>query len=130
MSVGFILPFTVSTGSTGYFETSSDALVATEQDIRSLLLTNWGERPMRYFLGCNLRSFLFENIVSDETKAKIADMILGQMDRWLPFVRVKELNILLSDDDASIPENKIRIKMRFSLTREPDVFRSLNVIGP
>ena len=130
MSVGFILPFTVSTGSVGYFETSRDALVAVEQDLRSLLLTNHGERPMHFFFGCNLRKFFFENIVPEETKAAIADAIMTQVDRWLPFVKVKELNILLSDDDPSIPENRIKIRIKFALGREPDVFRVLNIVAP
>ena len=91
MSIGFTVPFSVSTGSVGYFETTSDVFAATKYDIISLLITNWGERPMHSNMGCNFRGFLFENDSSDELKTRVADRVASQLAMWLPFVSVKSL---------------------------------------
>lgn len=128
MPIGFTLPFSIASGSTGYFEMTRDELSAVEQNVRSILLTNWGERVGRYYFGCNLRQFMFEPMDVDELKEKIADRITGQLRTWLPFVDIDTLNILTVIDDSSIPENCIKIKIAFSLNSRPDMTRTLEVI--
>lgn len=127
MSIGFTLPFTVSTGSIGFFETTKTPLEATRENLKSLLLTNWGERVGHYRMGCNLKEFLFENISSEETKSKIAERILNQIETWLPFVGISTLNILTSEDDSSILENSLRIKITFYLLSAPDLRSKLDL---
>ena len=95
MPIGLTLPFKISSGSLGYFETTEDEFDAVSNDIHSILVTNWGERVMHYNFGCNMREFLFEPISRVEMRQKIADRILSQMAMWLPFVTIDELNIIL-----------------------------------
>lgn len=121
MSIGFVLPFSKSTGSIGFFEATNDPLTAVEQNLRSLLLTNWGERVCHYNFGCNFREFLFENVSNDELKSRIAERIIGQVETWLPYVRIDVLNIFTSIDDTNLPEAAIRVSIVFSLSSRPDL---------
>lgn len=129
MPIGFTLPFSKASGSLGYFEMTYDELSALKENIKSLLLTNWGERLGHYYLGCNLREFLFEQIEANELREKIADRILSQINLWMPFVSIKNLNILLASDDPSVPENAVKIKIEFILTSKPDLSGKLEVVA-
>lgn len=126
MSIGFELPFSVATGSVGYFQPTDTPLQAVRQNIKSLLLTNWGERPMHYFLGCNFKEFQFENIRPDELRSRITDRVLTQIDQWLPFVTIDDLRVLTSDDDDNVPENGVRVDMKFHVGSRVDLSERLS----
>lgn len=121
MSIGFTLPFTVATGSLGYFEVTEGELEAVKHDIRSLLVTNWGERVMHFNFGCNLREFIFEQKKEADLRRRIADRVNDQIALWLPFVVLDELNVLFTVDRPEIPENGIGVSMAFRLTSKPDL---------
>ncbi len=121
---GFPLPFTRATGSLGYFEVTRNQLDAIKSNLTSLLLTNWGERLMHYHFGCNLIEFLFEQKIKD-LKNIIADRILDQISKWMPFLSIDELNVFFTEDDPSIIENSILIRLKFSLNRRPDINDSI-----
>lgn len=76
---------------------------------------------MHYYLGANLREFLFEPIDADELRAKIEERITSQISTWLPFVSLDKLDILLSEDGQSVPENTIKIMLEFRITSRPDI---------
>jgi phage baseplate assembly protein W len=128
MPIGFTLPFSKSTGSIGYFETTEGEVAAVREDLKSLLLTNWGERVNHYFLGCNFKEFLFETLHADELKSRMADRVTNQVETWLPFVVVQNLNILLSEDDPNVPENGVKVNIEFGLVSKPDLSSRLEVI--
>ena len=128
MPIGFTLPFSKSTVSLGFFETTSTELAAVGENLKSLLLTNWGERVNHYNLGCNLKEFLFENVHSDELKSRIADRILNQVETWMPFVTIQTLNILLHEDDPSVPENSVKVGLVFGLSSRPDLSSRVDLL--
>lgn len=131
MSIGFILPFQQATGSLGHFQMTNDVASAVAQDVRSLLLTNWGERVMHYNFGCNFREFLFEQKSGEQLKLRIADRINSQISAWLPIVEILKLNILFTEDLGEIPENGIGIAMEFRLKNNPDLMPvKLSIVIP
>jgi phage baseplate assembly protein W len=118
MPYGFTLPFQQATGSGDYFQVTETLLQALNQNVKSLLVTNWGERPMQYFFGCNLRQFLFEQL--DASLAPVvADRIVQQFATWMPALRIDTLNILFEGDDPSVPANCFAVKMTLSLVSDP-----------
>ena len=121
MSIGFTLPFTRSSGSIGYFQATTEEVDAVRQNLKSLLLTNWGERVMQYYFGCNLIEFLFTNQRDEELKAKIADRIIDQVSRWMPFLTIDVLTIQFSTEDPSILDNQIRVNLGFRISSRPTV---------
>ena len=128
MPIGFTLPFSKSSGSIGFFETTSSPLAAVQENLKALLLTNKGERVNHYNMGCNLKEFLFENNSPDELRAKIAVRILSQIELWMPFVGIKSLLILTSEDDESVTENTIKIKITFYLSSAPDTSSKFDLL--
>lgn len=127
MSIGFTFPFSKSSGSVGFFETTATEISAVRENLKSLMLTNWGERVNHFYLGCNFKEFLFENMDVGELKAKIAERVLSQVEMWMPFVVVQSLNILLSGDDASIPDNGFRVRVEFGVSSNIDLSSRLDV---
>lgn len=121
MAIGFKLPFAKSSGSLGYFDMTQDVPSAAGTNLKSLLLTNWGERVNHYNLGCNLTEFLFENDDEDDLRQRITDRILSQVSMWMPFVIVDDIRVSFSDQDGSIPEHGIGIRLSFHLSNRPDL---------
>jgi phage baseplate assembly protein W len=126
MPIGLTLPFARATGSVGHLDFTSDELSAVKENLKSLLVTNWGERVMHFNFGCNLIEFLFENDKGPELKERIADRIISQVSTWMPFVGVDELNILFPEEDDSLPEHAIGIRISFRLLNRPDFTSILN----
>jgi phage baseplate assembly protein W len=130
MPIGLTLPFARSTGSLGYLQATETELDAVKQNLTSLLVTNWGERVMNYYFGCNLIEFLFSSLRNSELKQRIADRILEQVAKWLPFVNVDSLNVIFPEDDdtGSVPPNGIMVMLKFSLASRPDLSDSLSQV--
>lgn len=108
MPIGFNFPFQPSTGSLGYLEVTDDVVSAIIANVRSLLLTNRGERVMHIDFGCNLIEFLFESRTSG-LRSRIAERVKNQLSKWMPFVTLTGLFVTFSEDDPAIPENGFHI---------------------
>ena len=104
--------FPLRKSSQGAFEGNVETIDAIRDDLRILLLTNYGERPILYEFGANLRKSLF-NEPGANIKQKIKDQIVSAINRWMPFVNIGEIFVLDMNDDYTIENNKIRIKIHF-----------------
>src|SRR4051812_31143989 len=120
MPIGFTVPFAQATGSLGYLETTNDELSAVRENLKSLMLTNWGERVMNYNFGCNFLEFLFDNHDS-ELSTRIEDRIVSQISTWMPFVTVTSVSVTFSDEDETLPENSIQIDLSFKVASRPNL---------
>lgn len=103
MPISISFPFAIATGSIGYFESSDNIVQALRSNVRSMLLTNWGERVMHFDFGCNFREFLFEPKTSP-LKVAIAGRVQSQLAKWMPFLKLHGLFISFSEDDPSVPD--------------------------
>lgn len=110
MSFGFTFPFSQTTGSLGYLEPTNDVVSAIRSNLRVLLLTNWGERPMHYDFGCNIREFLFDP-ATDDLRGRIAERVKAQLAKWMSFLSLSELFIVFTDEQGTVVENGVTIKM-------------------
>lgn len=118
MSIGISFPFALATGSLGYFEATSDVVDAIRSNLRSLLLTNWGERVMHYDFGCNMREFLFEPR-NAQLRGSIAERIKAQVSKWMPFLVLTELFVMFDSDDRSLGENGIKVSIKATFGNIP-----------
>jgi|TARA_R110000787_G_scaffold105850_3_gene213423 uncharacterized protein len=82
----------------------------TKQNLKNLLLTSPGERIMDVNFGVGLRRFLFENN-TPTVRVRLESRIYEQVDRYMSFVGITELEIVYSDDNP----NLIDIKMRYDI---------------
>jgi phage baseplate assembly protein W len=60
---------------------------AVKQSIKSLVLTNRGERFFNYSLGCDVRTMLFEQL-TPATELVVADLIKTTIENYEPRARV------------------------------------------
>jgi phage baseplate assembly protein W len=72
----------------------------TKENLKTLLLTQIGERYMQPEFGTNLLSMVFEPNVT-ELKQDIQDTLTSAISTWLPYVRIEQLDIVTADDDPT-----------------------------
>jgi phage baseplate assembly protein W len=120
--IGLTMPLASTTSSLGYLAFTTTEIDATLQNLRSLVLTNWGERPNHFYLGCNLIEFVFAP-ANEETKTAIVDRIEAQVAEWLPYVLVNNITISFSGRD----NNTIQLIIDFSLKGRQDLSSLLEV---
>ena len=126
VKVGMSLPFRRGDDSDGWFATTSTTIEAIKNNITNLLNTNTGERLMQPNLGTDLRDILFEQI-DEGTMLKIQDTILDALQIWLPFVDVRDIQVLTNDDEKNIDNNRIRVKIIFNLNKDPNTIDSVSI---
>ena len=122
ISVGITLP--LQSGNEGFFDQSHTTLEAARSNVRNLLLTMKGERPMQPEFGSDLYQVLFEPIVDGgEIEEKCDAAIREAVATWLPYLNIDDLSITTTDEDKA--RNIYRISMTFSIKADPDRFDEL-----
>ena len=126
VKIGIDLPIRRSDNIDGFFAQTSTTIESVKNNIRNLLQTNEGERFFQPNLGLNLKQLLFEQ-VTDENLISIQDTILDKFELWLPFVEVRDIQLLSNGDDTSIGVNEIRVKIDFNIKQDPNTLDSVSI---
>ena len=126
VKVGIDLPIRRGSDKDGFFATTSTTIEAVKNNIRNLLQTEEGERFFQPNLGIGLRRLLFEHI-TNENLIGVQDSILDKLALWLPFVEVRDIQVLSNDDDSSIDMNEIRVKILFNIKQDPNTLDSVTM---
>ena len=126
IKVGIDLPIRRGDELDGFFATTSTTIEAVKNNIRNLLQTNEGERFFQPNLGINLRTILFEHITNENLIA-IQDVILDKLEFWLPFVEVRDIQVLNTENSTDIGVNEIRVKILFNIKRDPNTLDSITL---
>ena len=126
VKVGIDLPIRRGDDLDGFFATTSTTIEAVKNNIRNLLQTEEGERFFQPNLGLGLRSLLFEHITS-ENLITVQDAILDKMELWLPFVEVRDIQVLSTDDSTDVGVNEIRVKIDFNIKQDPNTLDSVTL---
>ena len=126
VTVGIDLPIRRGDITDGWFASTKTTIEAVKNNITNLLNTHQGERIMQPNLGLNLRSSLFE-IINEESILSIQDSILDVMNFWLPFVEVRNIELLTNTEDSTIQTNEIRIKILFNIVQDPNTLESVTL---
>jgi phage baseplate assembly protein W len=126
VKIGIDLPIRRDDGLGGFFASTNTTIEAVKNNLRNLLQTNEGERFFQPNLGLNLRTLLFENIDSNNILG-IQDTILDKLDFWLPFVEVRNIEVLNRDNDTSIGVNEVRVKILFNIKQDPNTLDSITL---
>jgi phage baseplate assembly protein W len=126
IKVGIDLPIRRSDGLDGFFASTSTTIEAVKNNIRNLLQTHEGERFFQPNLGLNLKRLLFEHITS-ENLLGVQDAILDKFEFWLPFVEVRDIQVLSRDNTTDIGANEIRVKILFNIKQDPNTLDSITL---
>ena len=123
--IGLDLPFRKSSGNEGWFKSTKTTFDSVRNNIKSILLTERGERIMQPSLGLNLKKYLFEPITEDIISV-IEGEILQTFDFWLPFVNIIDLEINFNEN-YDIGRNQINISLKFNIKQNQNYFDTVNV---
>ena len=126
VKIGIDLPIRRDAGLGGFFASTSTTIEAVKNNIRNLLQTNEGERFFQPNLGMNLRRILFEHI-SEENLIGVQNSILDKMEFWLPFVEVRDIQVLSKDNTTDIGTNEIIVKILFNIKQDPNTLDSVTL---
>jgi len=118
--IGLDFPLHRGNDRNGMFASTSTTLEAVKVNVRNLLQTELGERPMQPNLGIRLRQYLFEQFTED-VRISIQNSIIDTFSIWLPFVTISALDVEMSD------ANTLKIFVEFVLNRDPTTTESVQV---
>ena len=126
VKIGIDLPVHRDSGGDGFFASTSTTIEAVKNNIRNLLQTEEGERFFQPNLGLGLKRLLFEHI-TDENLFSVQNAILDKFEFWLPFVEVRDIQVLSRDNTTDIGANEIRVKILFNIKQDPNTLNSVTL---
>lgn len=130
VAVGITLP--LKNGSMGYFDVSFTTLEQAKSNLKNLLLTNKGERPMQPDFGSEFYRLLFEPI-DDDFSVKVDDVIRRDMGFWLPYLNVDSVVVKFdpigTGADKLSGRTRIDVAVRFSLKSDIEEFETLTFVA-
>ena len=95
----------------GIFEMNYSIEDQFHDNLRNLLLTNWGERLGTYNFGANLRPLTTEFVSQDDFDNEAITRIKKAVETWMPFIDLENFS---SSTDRN--ENKNTAIVRISIT--------------
>ena len=126
VKIGIDLPIRRDDTLDGFFATTSTTIEAVKNNIRNLLQTNVGERFFQPTLGLNLRQLLFEHVTT-ENLIGVQNAILDKIEFWLPFVEIRDIQVLNRDNTTDVGANEIRVKILFNIKQDPNTLDSITI---
>ena len=122
ISVGVTLPF--DGDQLGGYALSKTTLQQASSNIKNLLLTMKGERPMQPTFGSDLFRTLFEPMVDGGEIEEQAELAINEaMEEWLPYIKIESLDFTSSNVEKD--KNIFKITMVFSIVGDPNRFDEL-----
>jgi phage baseplate assembly protein W len=106
------ITFPLQRGDSGYFNQSFDVVDQVKANLYLLLNTKRGERRLNLDFGSTLWDILFE-FNNDELPAIVEQAIKKDVQRWLPYVNIK--NVIVSSTDEEKDNNYIKIDVSFTV---------------
>lgn len=99
-----VIPIGIKTplrfGNTSLFEMHTDLFDQIRDNLRNLVMTNWGERLGLYDFGANLNELAAERLAREDYDQEAAFRIKRAVDKWMPYVALEEMVPL--DEEAVV----------------------------
>lgn len=112
-----VTPYGIKTplriGNEQILETNNTLAEQVSDNLRNLLLTNWGERLGLYKFGANLRPLTTELVSLDDFDSQAIDRIRLAVGTWMPYVQLENF---VSSIDRTTNKNTAVIKLLVSFS--------------
>lgn len=112
--VGIRIPYV--RGNLGYFEQTYSDIERVHTNLKMLLLTAKGERPMMPTYGSDLRSLLF-NPGEDQYEELFVEAVREAAEKWMPEIEILEVRV---QRDIELAPNSAILDITFSILSIPD----------
>jgi phage baseplate assembly protein W len=120
LPIGIKSPLQFS-GTDGILAMNFDLADQLTDNLKDLLLTNWGERLGQYFFGANLRPLTSEFVSQDNFDNEAVVRIKGAVTSWMPFVDLVDFTSEV-DRNENFSTGIIKINISYNIP-------TLNVTG-
>jgi len=108
----------VQRGNTGYFNQAFSSFEQAKSNLKNLLLTRKGERVMQPNFGTGLHSLLFEQM-TDDFETKLQETITKNVNYWLPYINIQEIDIQMTDEMKD--RNTAEMRIQFTVGNQIDL---------
>ena len=112
--VGITIPYT--RGKSGYFQQTFSDIERAHTNLKMLLMTAKGERPMMPTYGSDLRSLLF-NPGESEYDDLLNEAVQEATEKWMPEIAVVSVAV---DREVDTAPNSALLHITFSILSIPD----------
>lgn len=103
--IGIGFPLSVGTQKQNYYTTSQ-----VHDNLRNLILTMKGERPMNPSFGCDIYYLLFEQLSDDLIQEAAYDAIKEAITRWMPAVQLRHVEV-----ETQVDRNLAIVRVYYSV---------------
>lgn len=124
--IGIVTPLRLGSRSEGIFKMTSDLSDVIADNLRNLILTNWGERLGQYSFGANLRSLTTEIVSQENFDSEAMTRIKVAAEKWMPYVSLIDFNSNI-DHQFRTTTGKISLDITYTVPGVQDTPRSLRV---
>ena len=121
--VGVLLP--MSNSGYGFFAPSKTTREAALTNLKNLIMTIKGERPMQPTFGCDIHQWVFEPNAGD-ISIGVESSIKEAVEEWLPYVKIESVKV--DSSNADIDNNNLRVSVKYSITMMADTLEELTFI--
>ncbi len=110
LPVAIKMPMSLGQANDGLFAMTFDMKSTIRQNLRSLLLTNKGERVCKFTYGCDLRSLTMEYSNTSKFDDEAAIRIKSGVAKWMPYVELTDMSRTVDViDQQGIAKVKLKI---------------------
>jgi len=114
--IGIKTPLQINyTGSGEIFTTHYNLIDTVKDNLRNLILTNWGERLGIYDFGANLRPLLTELVSDEDFDSKAIERISSAVGRWMPYVSLENYVSTIGHDKNNNSIAHISMTITYSI---------------
>ena len=104
------------------FTMTKTSLEQAKHNLRNLLMTYPGERVGQPEFGSTMRELCFEP-VDDNLPSSIEEVVRKDVETWLPYINILEVNTLTGDQDQS----KIYVEVKYSTILNPQTQQQITL---
>lgn len=97
------------------FVTHYRLIDSIKDNLRNLILTNWGERLGLYNFGANLRPILSELVSDEDFDSQAISRISDAVNRWMPYVSLENYVSTINHDKNGGSIAHINMKITYSI---------------
>ena len=121
--IGLELPLTHTRD--GFFKSTKTALEQAKSNIKSLLLTNKGERLGNPTFGTNLLSLVFSQENTD-LESRVEEEIRASMSEFLPFINIVSIETNFSDTNKNVANVTLEFTLNVDVTSKDSLSLDLS----
>lgn len=125
--IGIKTPLRLGNDSEGFLGMTYDISEEFSDNLRNLIMTNWGERVGLYDFGADLRPICTEFVTQDDFDTEAINRIKKAVEKWMPYVEL--IDFSSSTDHFENKNTAIRkINVTYKIPSINDIERAIQVI--